>query len=156
MAKQDVYSRVTEKIIADLERGAPTWRQPWRAAHAAGHVSRPLRATGQPYRGVNVLVLWATAMERGYTCPIWLTYNQAQELGGQVRKGEKGALVVHAGTFTRTEANDKGEDVEKEIPYMKGYTVFNAEQVDGLPGQFYAAQPPPSPDIGRIEAGVQK
>jgi antirestriction protein ArdC len=92
--KLDVYSRVTNKIIADLERGNLTWLQPWQAGHK-GPVSRPLRAGGIAYRGVNVLMLWAAAMEKGYSCPLWLTYKQAAELGGQVRNGEKGSLLCH-------------------------------------------------------------
>jgi len=140
--KQDVYSRVTNKIIADLERGNLTWLQPWQAGHAAGPVSKPLRAAGKPYRGINVVMLWASAMEHGFSCPIWLTYKQAGELGGQVRKGEKGSLVVYADTFTKSGTDDKGEAVETEIPFMKGYTVFNAEQIDGLPAHYYARTEP--------------
>jgi antirestriction protein ArdC len=94
------------------------------------------------YRGVNVLMLWAAAMEKGYSCPLWLTYKQAAELGGQVRKGEKGSLVVYANTFTKTGTDDKDADVEIAIPFMKGYMVFNAEQIDGLPCHFYATVPP--------------
>ena len=146
--KQDVYTRVTRKIIADLERGSLTWLQPWQAGHQAGPVSRPLRASGTPYRGVNVLMLWASAMESGYSNPLWLTYRQANELGGQVRKGEKGTLVVYADTFTRTETGENGEANAVEIPFMKGYTVFNAEQVDGLPGHFYATPLPVSSGYG--------
>ena len=140
--KQDVYSRVTDKIIADIEGGNLTWLQPWQAGHKAGPVSRPLRAGGIPYRGVNVLMLWAAAMEKGYACPLWLTYKQAAELGGQVRKGEKGSLVVYANSFTKTGTDEQGAEVETEIPFMKGYTVFNAEQIDGLPAHFYATVPP--------------
>lgn len=140
--KQDVYSRITDKIVADLEKGIKPWLQPWQAAHVAGPVSRPLRGVGIPYRGVNILMLWATAMEKNYVCPIWLTFKQAQELGGYVRKGEKGALVVYASTFKKTTTDDKGADVEEEIPFMKGYTVFNAEQIDKLPAHFYATTQP--------------
>ena len=140
--KQDVYSRVTNKIIADLEKGNLTWLQPWQAGHVAGSVSRPLRSVGIPYRGVNILMLWAAAMEKNYYCPIWLTYKQAQEIGGQVRKGEKGALVVYANIFNKTKTNDEGESIEEAIPFMKGYTVFNAEQIEGLPAHFYARNEP--------------
>jgi antirestriction protein ArdC len=111
-----------------------------------------LRANGIAYRGINVLMLWAAATERGYSAPLWLTYKQAQELGGQVRKGEKGSLVVYANTITKTETDETtGEDVEREIPFMKGYTVFNAEQVDGLPAHFYAVQQPALDAVARIE-----
>ena len=150
--KSDVYSRVTDKIIADLERGNLTWLQPWQAGHKAGPVSRPLRAGGIPYRGVNVLMLWAAAMEKGYSCPLWLTYKQASELGGQVRKGEKGSLVVYANRITKTATDDKGADVEIEIPFMKGYTVFNAEQIDGLPAHFTATVQPLNNEIQRLDA----
>jgi len=150
--KSDVYSRVTDKIIADLERGNLTWLQPWQAGHKAGPVSRPLRAGGKPYRGINVVMLWAAAMEKGYTCPLWLTYKQAAELGGQVRKGEKGSLVVYADRFTKTATDDKGADVEIEIPFMKGYTVFNAEQIDGLPAHFYATAQPLNNAIERLDS----
>ena len=150
--KQDVYARVTGKIIADLERGNLTWLQPWEAGHQAGPVSRPLRAEGKAYRGVNVLMLWASAVEKGYACPIWMTYRQADELGGQVRKGEKGSLVVYANRITRTVTDDKGDTVETEIPFMKGYTVFNVEQIDGLPGHYYAAAAAVHHDVARLDA----
>ena len=149
--KADVYTRVTSKILADLERGDLTWLQPWQAGHQAGPVSRPLRAGGQTYRGINVIMLWAAAMERNYSCPLWLTYRQASELGGQVRKGEKGALVVYANEIVRTDTDENGADVEVKIPFMKGYTVFNGEQIDGLPGHFYATQPPLKNQIERLE-----
>jgi len=140
--KQDVYCRVTDKIVADLEKGIKPWLQPWQAGHVAGPVSRPLRSVGIPYRGMNILMLWAAAMEGNFCCPIWLTYKQAQELGGQVRKGEKGALVVYANTYKKTTKDEQGEDVEAAIPFMKGYTVFNAEQIDKLPAHFYAQAEP--------------
>jgi len=72
----------------------------------------------------------------GGNSSLWMTYKQAAELGGQVKKGEKGSLVVYADTFTRVRTNDNSENIETTVPYMKGYTVFNSEQVDGLPGHF--------------------
>jgi antirestriction protein ArdC len=148
----DVYTCVTNKILADLERGNLTWLKPWHAGHRSGPVSRPLRAGGQPYRGINVLMLWAAAIEKGYASPRWLTYRQAAELGGQVRKGKTGSLVVYANTFTKPGTDANGADVELEIPFMKGYSVFNAEQIDGLPGHFYARLPAVNSSINRIDA----
>lgn len=73
-------------------------------------------------------MLWGSAVEQGFSAPLWLTYKQPQELGGQVRKGEKGSLVVYANTISRTETDKAtGEEHERDIPFMKGYTVFNAE-----------------------------
>ncbi|MBS0445114.1 MAG: DUF1738 domain-containing protein [Proteobacteria bacterium] len=144
--RADLYARVTDAILADLARGVRPWLKPWNAANASERVTMPLRHNGTPYRGMNVLLLWGEAVAKGYGCPIWMTYRQAVELGGQVRKGEHGSLVVYADRFTKTEQNDKGEDIERSIPFMKGYTVFNAEQIDGLPAHYRpapASQPEP-------------
>ena len=135
--KQDVYTRVTDKIIADLEQGVRTWMKPWNAGNTAGRITRPLRHNGVPYSGINILMLWAEAMDKGFTAPIWMTFRQASELNAHVRKGEKGSLVVYANSITRTEEDDKGEETEREIHYMKGYTVFNVEQIEGLPEHYY-------------------
>ena len=151
--RPDVYSRITDKIIADLEQGVRPWLKPWNAEHAAGKITRPLRHNGIPYKGINVIMLWAAATAKGYACPIWLTFKQALELGGNVRKGETGELVVYANSITKTETDDKGEETEREIPFLKGYTVFNVEQCDGLPAHFYAkAEAPALPPAQRIEA----
>jgi antirestriction protein ArdC len=148
---KDVYTRVTERIIADLEQGIRTWMKPWAAEHAAGKINRPLRHNGTPYRGMNILLLWGEAVAKGYAAPIWMTFKQALELDAHVRKGEKGSLVVFANTVTKTETNDKGEDVEREIPFMKGYSVFNVEQIEGLPQHYYAQPEKPLPLSERIE-----
>jgi antirestriction protein ArdC len=136
--RTDVYSRITNRIIADLEQGVRPWMKPWNAEHAAGRITRPLRHNGIPYRGINVVMLWSASVTKGYACPLWLTFKQAIELGGNVRKGEKGELVVYANSITRTETDGNGEESEREIPYMKGYTVFNAEQCEGLPAHYTA------------------
>jgi antirestriction protein ArdC len=149
--RKDVYTRVTERIISDLEQGIRSWMKPWSAEHAAGRISRPLRHNGTPYRGMNVLLLWGEATAKGYAAPIWMTYKQAQEIGGQVRKGERGSLVVYANTVTKTEQDENGSDVEREIPFMRGYTVFNVEQIDGLPQHYYAQPVNPLPLTERID-----
>jgi antirestriction protein ArdC len=150
---RDVYSRITAKIVAALEEGIRPWHQPWNAEHAAGRITRPLRHNGVPYKGINVVMLWSAAVTKGYACPLWLTFRQAMELGGHVRKGETGELIVFASRITRTETGDAGEETEREIPFLKGYTVFNAEQCEGLPAQYYAkAEPPALSPMQRLEA----
>jgi len=132
---KDVYHSVTERIIADLEQGVRPWQRPWR--NPTGFVSLPLRATGEPYRGVNILLLWLQALDKGFVSPHWLTFKQAQALGAQVRKGERASQVVYAGTLNRTETDDTtGAEVERGIPFLKAYAVFNADQIDGLPDRF--------------------
>jgi len=151
--RSDVYSRVANKIIADLEQGVRTWLRPWSADHAIGKIARPLRHNGIPYKGINVVMLWSAAQQKGYSCPLWLTFKQTLDVGGHVKKGETGELVVYADRITRTETDRKGEEVEREIPFLKGYTVFNVEQCEGLPSH-YTARPAASALLPqqRIEA----
>jgi len=149
--RQDVYARITSKIIASLEQRVRPWMKPWSAEHAAGRITRPLRHNGKPYSGINILMLWASAVEQGFTAPIWMTFKQALELNAHVRKGEKGSLVVYANSITKTEHDDtSGEDVEREIPFLKGYTVFNVEQIDGLPEIYHAKIEPKFSPMVRI------
>jgi antirestriction protein ArdC len=149
--KQDVYERITSKIVAELEQGVRPWFKPWNAEHAAGRIIRPLRHNGVPYQGINVLTLWCEAVANGYAAPIWMTFRQAKELGGHVRKGEKGSLVVYADRIRKSEFDaDKGEDVEREIPFLKGYTVFCVDQIEDLPAQYYAKAEPRLDPVQRI------
>ena len=141
--KQDIYARITAKIVAALEDGVRPWVRPWNAEHAAGRITRPLRHNGQPYTGINILSLWASASVQGFAAPIWMTYRQAVELRAHVRKGEKGSPVVYANSITRTETDtDSGVDVARDIHFLKGYTVFNVEQIEGLPAQYTAPASP--------------
>ena len=132
--KVDIYSKVTDRIIADLEEGVATWRKPWK--DGAYTKAMPLRHNGIPYTGVNVLILWSETVDKGYTSPHWFTYRQAQAIKGQVRKGQHGTTIVYASTFTKDEQKDNGETVEKTIRFLKTYSVFNANQIDGLPAQY--------------------
>lgn len=149
--RADIYTRVTDQIVAELERGIRPWFKPWNAEHIAGRISRPLRQCGTPYQGINVLMLWASAELAGYHCPIWMTFKQAKELGGYVKKGEKGSPVVYASSFKKTDTDAEGNDVEADIPFLKEYTVFNACQVEGLPERFYELAEPPKETLERIE-----
>jgi len=150
--KADVYTRVTDKIVAALEAGVRPWMQPWSVEHAAGRISRPLRANGKRYQGVNVLLLWGEAMDKGYVAPFWMTFKQALELGARIRKGEHGSLVVYADTLRKTETDEEsGEEMERTIPFMKGYTVFNVEQIEDLPERYYAKPVDPLPACERLE-----
>ncbi|SCZ73459.1 Antirestriction protein ArdC [Epibacterium ulvae] len=129
--KFDAYDAITSQIIEAIEAGVAPWRQPW--AGGSGCSALPLRSTGEPYRGINILALWIAAQRTGFSSPYWMTYRQAQELGGNVRKGEKSTTVVKYGTFERAN-KETGED--EQIPYLKAYRVFNADQCDGLPDRY--------------------
>lgn len=140
--KFDLYAHVTNSIVAAMEAGTPPWRKPWTGEK--GGVCFPLRSNGEPYRGINVLMLWLEAAAKGYTAAHWFTYKQASEMGGQVRKGEKSSTVVKYGTVEKED--DKGE--ERRIPYARAYRVFNADQIDGLPEQYYGTPAEAPRDLG--------
>lgn len=147
----DLYAKITNHIVAQLEQGVRPWIQPWNADHAAGRIMRPLRANGVAYRGINTVILWAEALEKGFTSPVWMTFKQAQELGAHVRKGEKGSLVVYSNTLHLTETDEaSGEELERDIPFMKGYVVFNVEQIEGLPERFTQPAEPILDPVQRI------
>ena len=150
--KQDVYTRITNQIVSHLEKGVRAWVRPWNAEHAAGRITRPLRHNGKPYSGINVLSLWASAMAQNFAAPIWMTFKQASELDAHIRKGEKGSLVVYADSITRRETDEKtGDEIDREIPFLKGYTVFNVEQIEGLPEVYYAKAAPTLVPVARID-----
>jgi antirestriction protein ArdC len=151
MSKQDVYSRVNDRIIADLEHGVRPWMKPWSACNAEGRISIPKRHNGEPYKGINVLLLWGEAMDKGYSADRWMTYIQASDLKAQVRKGERGSMVVYADSFKKKDVNDAGDEVEQDIPFLKAYTVFNVEQIDGLPNHYYSKPLPKGEPVQLIE-----
>lgn len=142
--KFDVYAHVTDTIIAEIESGTPPWRKPWTGS--ASGIALPTRHNGEEYRGINILMLWVMAAKHGYVSSRWMTYKQAQELGGQVRKGETSSTVVKYGTFTRE--NELG--IEEELPYARAYRVFNSDQIEGLPEDYYIRPEAPR-DLGTAE-----
>lgn len=154
-ARPDVYARITDAIVSHLEAGVRPWQRPWSAGNADGRILRPLRACGTPYRGVNVLSLWLAATDKGYPSPHWFTFTQAKGLGGCVRKGEHGSLVVYANSVTKAGTDAAGEAVEQDIFFMRGYTVFSAQQVEGLPERFTTPAPQvihPEERVGHADA----
>ncbi len=146
--RSDIYQTVTNRIVAALESGVRPWMQPWGSGATA---RRPLRVTGQPYRGINTVLLWMETQEKGYASPYWMTYRQAQERGGQVRKGERSTIVVYAGAIERTEEGENGEEVERKIPFLKSYCVFNADQIEDLPERYRGRPVIETPKKERIE-----
>ncbi len=126
MTKTTIYQDVTNRIIAQLEAGTVPWVRPWRATSANGMPTN--LATRKPYSGINVVLLWGAAQDRGFEHDYWLTYRQAQELGGQVRKGAKAEHITKYGTFEKQ--NDEGE--KESRMYLKSYSVFNVAEIDGI------------------------
>jgi antirestriction protein ArdC len=128
--KRDLYSEVSARIITELEAGAAPWVKPWSATAGA---NTPCNAvTNRPYSGCNVVLLWM-AQTAGYSTPRYLTFKQASELGGNVRKGERGTKVYFV---KQLQFRDEGADDEaaaRIVPMLREYTVFNVEQCDGLP-----------------------
>lgn len=143
--RTDLYQQITGRIIADLESGRVPWVQPWGSANAG--VGMPYNAvSGRRYSGVNILTLWDAVISRGFATHGFLTFRQAVTLGGAVRKGERGTGVIYTQRFIprelRRQAGIEGREPTGGIPFLKWFTVFSAEQCDGLPAHFYE---PPSP-----------
>jgi antirestriction protein ArdC len=147
--RTSLYQEITDKIIAELEAGRVPWVQPWGTAAAKTSVSMPKNAaTQRRYSGINVLILWAAVIERGFAGQSWLTFRQALGLGGNVRKGEHGTTVVYADRFTPDEERRRAErdgDEPNAIPFLKRFTVFNTDQCENLPEGLVTA-PVPVPE----------
>ena len=142
-AKHNLHQKITDQIIEAIEQGCAPWRKPWTGGTTGAAL--PLRHNGEPYRGINILVLWSVAASKGYTSARWLTFKQAKTMGGAVRKGEKSSTVIY---YTTKEIEDKEQHGEtKLIPFVKSYRVFNADQIDGLPDDFYTI-PEPARNLG--------
>ncbi len=142
--RASLYQEITGKIIRELEQGRLPWVQPWAGVSAPLGLPRNA-ATGRKYSGINILILWCAVAERGFTAQNWLTFRQALAIGAHVRKGERGTSVVYADRFVpyreRTRAAEAGHEPEA-IPFLKRFTVFNADQCEDLPADI---APPPAP-----------
>jgi antirestriction protein ArdC len=131
-SRKSVYQIVTDQIVAALDRGIVPWRRPWGGAQLAPRSA----TTNHVYRGVNTWLLFISSELNGYESPWWVTYKQAQQLGGNVRKGEKASIITF---WKEWEREDESGAVDK-IPVLRYYSVFNAQQCDGL-GEKYTSRP---------------
>lgn len=146
--KADIYETITNQIIEAIERGAPDLEMPWN--QSAGAFAPVNASTGKPYRGVNVLALWAAASKKGYATGEWATYKQWSDMGAQVRKDEKSSHIVFWSTYEKNgpggESDADANDAEKETGmFAKAYFVFNADQVDGYTPKAAAVIDPAGP-----------
>jgi antirestriction protein ArdC len=135
--RDNLYREITDKIIAELEQGIVPWVQPWTSSRQLCPLGLPVNGlTRRSYSGINILLLWSALEERGFASPYWVTFKQCIAMGGTVRKGEKGTQVYFADKFVpqkeKARAEEKGDE-PSAIAFLKRYTVFNAEQCDGLP-----------------------
>ncbi|NML88132.1 DUF1738 domain-containing protein [Sphingobium sp. TB-6] len=134
----NIHEQVTARIISQLEAGRMPWVQPWaKAGEGAGcGPALPRNAlSGRSYSGINILLLWGEVIAKGYPSQSWLTFRQARQAGGTVRKGQHGCMVVYADRFIpeteKARAQDSGEEA-RTIPFLKRFTVFNVAQCEGL------------------------
>ena len=126
---RNLHKEITDRIVARLKAGVVPWRQPW---SSKGFGVMPRNAlTQRAYSGANVILLWSRAQESGFQAPLWLTFKQALELGGNVRKGEKGETVIYVSKVIR----EDDDGTKRSIPFLKAYTVFNVAQCDNLPAR---------------------
>jgi len=125
--KLDLYDKITNSIIENLEKGTPPWKQPW-----IGNTMLPYSfKTGVEYQGINILQLWNAQNENNYSTQAWLTYKQAQEMGGNVKKGEKATQCIF---YKQLDIKDKITDEEKSIPMIRPFWLFNLDQIEGIDG----------------------
>lgn len=124
-------------IIARIEAGTPPWRQPWTSG---GDPAQPLRADGQPFSGTNLWLLSFLGAARGFTSPYWFTFKQALAIGACVHRGEKGSpALLYKTRVVGEDATDppaRGSEEARVLRYLKGYTVFSADQLDNCPAEY--------------------
>ncbi len=144
--RETIYQEVTDRIVAELEAGRVPWVQPWGTPQAKAGLGLPRNArTERTYSGINILILWGEVIAKSFACQNWLTFRQAKELGGSVRKGARGTTVCYADRFIPKaeleRARETGDEPEA-VPFLKRYTVFNVDQCDGLPERVHAGAAP--------------
>lgn len=142
MKPQTIYSEITDAIVTALEKGVRPWEQCYR-------LDMPLRATGETYKGINVLRLWLQSVDKGYKSPTWMTFRQAKELGANVSRGEKGTRVVYYKTMKREDPEQDNKVIS--IPMLKSYIVFNLDQIENLPEDYVVTEEVEKPSIEAAE-----
>jgi antirestriction protein ArdC len=147
--RTSLYQEITDKIVAELEQGRVPWVQPWAAVAAPLGLPKNA-ATARPYSGINILILWCAVAECGFAGQNWLTFRQALKIGAHVKKGERGTTVVYADRFIpyreRTRAAETGDEPDA-IPFLKRFTVFNADQCEDLPADLAPMPEPLAEDL---------
>ncbi|MDQ3003296.1 MAG: zincin-like metallopeptidase domain-containing protein [Fibrobacterota bacterium] len=125
--KADVYTLITDRIMELLEQGVIPWKRPWRTSSKSYW---PMNlVSGKEYSGINAFLLAMTAFES----PYFLTYKQARDMGGSIRKGAKGYPVIYCNRVTSNRKDEKtGEKEQKQYSFLRYYTVFNLEQTEGI------------------------
>src|SRR5467141_1231781 len=136
--KRDLYAETSARIVAELEAGAAPWVKPWSATPGA---NTPCNAvSNRPYSGCNVVLLWM-AQAAGYRTPRFLTFKQALELGGNVRKGEHGTKVYFVKQLQVQDKEAGDNSSPRLVPMMREYTVFNVDQCENLPDSVNTGKP---------------
>ena len=148
-SRPNIYQTVTDRILSSLKAGVIPWEKPWQTPHFTGGPFPRNFRTGKPYRGINVFLLWSNP----YNSPFWLTFKQAQELKGTVRRGEKGTQIVfYKRLRDRKKEDESTREEDDRAPFVLCYyTVFNVEQCDGLTLP-QIEEPTTAPEIDADEA----
>jgi antirestriction protein ArdC len=152
--RQSLYAEVTSRIIAELEEGRLPWVQPWDKA-ACGCTIPQNAGTARRYSGINVLILWAEVVAKGYGSQRWLTYRQAEAAGGNVRRGEKGTVICYADRFTPKSEQEQARSEDRaarQVAFLKRFVVFNVDQCEGLPEDYTSPLVSPEPVLAIADA----
>lgn len=140
--RKDVYAEVTASIVSDLEQGVAPWAKPWKVDYPGMPVHRNAH-TKAAYRGVNQLLLAAAGDD--YETPLWVTYRQAKELGGHVKKGEKSPGFIVFWKSIKVKDRQSEEEKTKTIPFARYTSVFNIEQTTVEREKYEKLLPKPRP-----------
>ncbi len=128
-----IYDSITNTIVESLRAGTRPWNQPWES----GSSVLPIRSNNIPYQGINILILWMESFKKGFTSPKWMTFKQAQQLGANVKKGERGTRIFFSNVVEKRESDEDGNEKVHVQSYLRSYTVFNTEQIEGLESENY-------------------